>query len=239
MRVGRSHLWQGVALGLTAALLWTSAADAGGLAASLRKHVEEFVVARAGGSVDSISVPPLPDFELPGFDARDLRIDLTTRARPPFDGAVAVNVTISNEEAVLKRGVVTAQVAASTRVWVAARELPRGARIGEDDVRLAKVELRALPGDRASTLEDIVGLQLKRSLREGVVLRKRHLAPVSVVERGQVVRIVLRAAGLEIVGKGKAVSNGAIGESIRVVNTDSRREVVGRVAEDGAVHVDL
>ena len=189
--------------------------------------------------VDSISVPPLGDFALPGIEAGDVRIELSTRARGRLAGAVGVNVLIADADTVLKRGVVTARVEASTRVWVAARSLARGARLTERDLRLERVDLQALPPGATARAADLVGFQLRRALREGAVVRTRFVEPVSLVERGQIVRIVVHGAGLEIVGKGRAVTDGALGEQIRVVNTDSRREILGRVASDGAVHVDL
>ena len=214
-------------------------AAAAGLAASLRDRIEGFIAERAGAPVDSISVPPLGDFELEGVDPRAVRIELSTRASGPLDGAVAISVLISNDERVLKRGVVTARVETTTRVWVAARELPRGARVTQSDFRLEELPARSVPKGAAHDLDEMVGLQLRRSLREGAVVRSRYLEPVSLVERGQIVRIVLRGGGLEIVGKGRAVTDGAIGQQIKVVNTDSRREVMGRVEKDGSVYVDL
>lgn len=214
-------------------------AAAAGLSASLRERIEGFIAERAGAAVDSISVPPLGDFELEGVDPRDVRIELSTRARGPLDGAVAISVLIANDERVLKRGVVTARVETTTRVWVAARELPRGARVMQSDLRLEQVPARSVPKGATGNLDEMVGLELRRSLREGAVLRTRYLQPVSLVERGQLVRIVLRGGGIEIVGKGRAVTDGAFGEQIKVVNTDSRREVIGRVEKDGSVYVDL
>jgi len=214
-------------------------AAAAGLSASLRTRIEGFIAERAGGPVDSISVPPLGDFELEGVDPGSVRIELSTRQRGPFDGAVAVSVVISNDEVVLKRGVVTARVETTTSVWVAARELSRGTRVMESDLRLEQVPARSVPKGAVGNLDEMVGLQLRRSLQEGAVLRTRYLEPVSLIERGQVVRIVLRGGGLQIVGKGRAVTDGAYGQQIKVVNTDSRREVTGRVEKDGSVYVDM
>lgn len=238
MKIRKSQFWIAlIAMGILTTLAVSVQADA--LSASLRSRIETFVAERAGGPVDSITVPPLGDFELDGIDPASIRIDLSTRARGRLDGSVAVNVLISNDSVVLKRGVVTAQVEASTSVWVAARELPRGARVSESDLRLQQIDTRSLPTGATSNLDELVGLQLRRSMREGAVLRTRYLEPVTLVERGEIVRLVLRYAGLEIVGKGRAVTDGALGQQIRVVNTDSRREVMGRVEKDGSIYVEL
>lgn len=224
---------------LAASIGMADAARADGLSAALQGRIERFVAERAGGSVDSIFVPPLDDFEIDGMAPDSVDVELSTRARPPFRGAVAISVTISDEGDVLKHGVVTADVRTSRQVWVAGRKLTRGAPLTEHDLRVERVSGRTVPRGAVSDPSEIDGQQLNRSLREGEVIRKRYLEPITLVKRGQTVRMVLRGGGLEIVSKGRAVTDGAIGQEIRVINTDSRREVRGRVAEDGAVHVDL
>lgn len=123
--------------------------------------------------------------------------------------------------------------------WVATRDLPRGAQIGPSDMRLEQKEARRIPRDAAAPGDEVVGLQLRRGVRKGRIVRERWLEAVSKVKRGDLVRIVVRSGGLQIVGKGRAVTDGAIGDRIRVVNTDSRREITGRVTRDGSIHVDL
>ncbi len=61
--------------------------------------------------------------------------------------------------------------------------------------------------------------------------------PPLLVERGSLVELVLERGALRVRAQGKAREAGHLGESIRVLNRDSRREVVGRVGEDGRVHV--
>jgi len=224
---------------VTIVLSLAEGAHAGTFAASLREQVERFVAERTEGSFESISVPPLGDFELEGIDPRDIQVQLSTRARGRLVGAIAVNVVLSNDERVLKRGVVTAQVQTNDQVWVAARELPRGTQIARSDLRLESLDTRSVPSGAISDVEELVGLQLRRSLKAGAVLRTRYMEAVSLVTRGQIVRIVLQGAGFKIVGKGRAVTDGAIGQHIRVVNTDSRREVTGRVARNGSIYVDM
>ena len=124
-------------------------------------------------------------------------------------------------------------------VWVASRDLPRGALLGEGDVRVVRLAANRIPRDAVPDGESLVGLQLRRGVREGRVVRERWVEAPSKVKRGELVRIVLRHGGLHIVGRGRAVTDGAVGDRIRVVNTDSRREVMGRVARDGSIHVGL
>ena len=77
----------------------------------------------------------------------------------------------------------------------------------------------------------------RRSIPAGRTLRTDWFEAPAVIGRGDRVRLVLHAGGMRIEGIGQALSDGAVGEVVRVRNADSRREVHGRVAPDGAVHV--
>ena len=125
---------------------------------------------------------------------------------------------------------------ASEPVWVAARDLSRGARVASGDLRLA--DAKRPPHDALRSESAALGMELRRAVREGRVVRSRWLLRPSAVKRGDQVAIVLRRGGLEIRGRGRAVTDGAVGDRIRVVNSDSRRQIVGRVEEDGSVHVE-
>lgn len=214
-----------------------TSAFGGGFSSSLRDRIETFVAERAEGGFESIWVPSLGDFELPGVDPGSVRVELSTRERGRLNGAVPVSVVLSDDRRVLKRGIVTARVEASRSVWVVARDLRRGDRLRDKDLRSERMDAGSVPRETTSDLDQLLGKELKRSVREGTPLRTSWVTAPSIVERGQLVRLILTREGLRIEGRGKAVTDGALGDRIRVVNTDSRREVVGRVVEDGSVHV--
>jgi flagella basal body P-ring formation protein FlgA len=165
-------------------------------------------------------------------------VDLSTRARGALSGPVPVSVVLSDPQRVLKRGIVTARVNASRVVIVAARALGRGERIQASDLREDRIDASSIPRDVTRDLNRLVGLELRRAVRNGTPIRTTWVEAPTLVERGQLVRLVLVRSGLRIEGRGRAVSDGALGERIRVVNTDSRREVMGCVAPDGSIDVD-
>jgi len=209
------------------------------LSSSLRDRIEQFVEARTGGDFESVWVPSLGDFELPGVDPETVRIELSTREQGRLHGAVPVGVVLSDDQRVLKRGTVTARIESSRPVWVTSRALRRGDRLRAKDLRMEHRDAGRVPREATDRLEVLVGKELKRSVREGEPVRTSWVMAPSIIERGQLVRLIVVRGGLRIEGRGKAISDGALGERIRVVNTDSRRQVVGRVAPDGSIHVGL
>jgi flagella basal body P-ring formation protein FlgA len=74
-------------------------------------------------------------------------------------------------------------------------------------------------------------------VRRGNALAPDSLDEVAPVRRGQKVKIRLTRGRLRIETVGLAREDGGVGDWIRVLNVASRREVIARVGEDGAVHV--
>ena len=82
------------------------------------------------------------------------------------------------------------------------------------------------------------GLVASRDIRAGAVIRPGVMKtpkPTLVIRRNQTVRMKIVGLGFVVTGVGKALSNGRVGELIKVQNTDSKRIVTARVAFDGTV----
>ncbi|MEX0911966.1 MAG: flagellar basal body P-ring formation chaperone FlgA, partial [Gemmatimonadota bacterium] len=77
----------------------------------------------------------------------------------------------------------------------------------------------------------------RRVVSEGEPLEPPTIAPAPVVQPGDPVQLVWRDGLLELRMSGKAMSSGAIGESVRV-RIDTRRRYEGTVLEAGVVRLD-
>ena len=63
-----------------------------------------------------------------------------------------------------------------------------------------------------------------------MILREGEVGPPRLVRRGRAVTMTYEREGLRITALGQAQDDGALGEAVRVVNADSRRQVQGVVA---------
>ena len=108
-----------------------------------------------------------------------------------------------------------------------------------DAGRLEEVEVTnpALTGDYATATEQVAGKITSRTLLAGRVILVSSLREPYVVERGQAVRIVFTNGPLRITAGGAPLESAAVGDLIRVRNTDSGIIVSGTVMDDGTVHV--
>ena len=106
-----------------------------------------------------------------------------------------------------------------------------------DDVRMARVKTTVLQSEVAHSIEQIVGMQLRRPIAAGQPLRLADLARPALVQRGAMVQIELEASGLSLTGQATALDDGAAGDKIRIQNTTSHAFLFAEVVGPGQVRV--
>ncbi len=124
-------------------------------------------------------------------------------------------------------------------VVVAAVPLSRGESLDPGEVKVARYNLARLPQGYFRSLDEVLGMRLRRNLAAGQALVPAMLEAPRIVQRGQRVTMLAQGNGLEVRMPGEALSHGARGDRIRVRNLSSRRIVEGVVMDSGLVRVDL
>lgn len=204
----------------------------------VRADLERFLDAGIEDDAASIEIPPLRvfDFDLSGA-AGEIRTELSTRSTPPFRGRISVTVGLYVGDQLVKRAVVSPNVELVDRIVVAARPFVKGRVVQQEDLRYVSRDRATSPPDVARNLESIVGLRAKRSISADQTVRNGDFESVPVVERGDRVTLVLIQGPLLIQSAGLARETGGLGDWIRVLNVDSKRELTGRIDREGRVHV--
>lgn len=111
--------------------------------------------------------------------------------------------------------------------------LSRGTMISSGDISV-NVEGAEAPQD---VLAQYVGKELTRTIYTGTEIRERDVQEPVLVKRNSPVTMIYRVGRLEISTNGRALSEGAMGEIVRVMNMDSRQAVEGRVTALGVVEM--
>ena len=88
-----------------------------------------------------------------------------------------------------------------------------------------------------SRVEDIVGLETRKTLYPGRPVLFEDLGPLTVIERNQLVELVFLHGKLRIRADGRAMGRASIGERVQVMNSDSRLTVTGIVRSPTSVEV--
>lgn len=132
---------------------------------------------------------------------------------------------------------VQATIAAYVDVVVAARALPRGHVIGRDDLTLRRTELDRLASAALRQPESALGKELTRQLAVDMPLTLSMLKQPLLVNRGEQVVIVAQSGTLSVKMAGVALTAGAEGDTIRVKNSSSGKEIEAVVIGVATVEV--
>ena len=134
---------------------------------------------------------------------------------------------------------VNATISVMSDVVVVTRPLGRRQPVETADVALEKRDLADLPADAIRKIDDVLGNRTTRMLHPGTVLQAGMVTLPPLVRRGDIVKIVARKGPMTITATGMVKQQGAKGDMVRVVNTDSRRMITARVTGPGAVTVEF
>ena len=130
-----------------------------------------------------------------------------------------------------------AEVSATMVLPTLTSGLPRGALIGAGDVALEERRVTHRAADVVVDRSHLLGMELKRPLPAGSLLRYGQIGLPEIVTRGQVVTLIAGGPGVEVRMQGKALSSGAAGDRLRIANISSGRQVEGVVLNDGSVQI--
>lgn len=132
---------------------------------------------------------------------------------------------------------VNAEINVFINVAVSTHPLRRGQRVTNGDITFSQQDISQLRDNFYTDAEQVVGLELTRSIGANQVLRSSQLKPPLAVKRGDKVLITAENNKITIKMNGIALSNGEIGQQIRVRNSSSDRIIRARVTAPGEVSV--
>jgi len=130
------------------------------------------------------------------------------------------------------------ELKASAKVVLITSDLKRGETLSASALELRELDISGLE-EPFFAFEPVLGKQLKRSVRLGQPLLRRQVDFPPLIKRGDRVTIQARNSSLRINALGEARQNGELGESIRVRNNSSQREIICQVQAAGLVSVEF
>lgn len=201
------------------------------LSATAVAHVEQrLAVNRSSQRI----VAHAPDARL-RLNQCDAPLQASTLSGVKSNARIAVKVSCPSPKA--WKVYVQVSVATLQHVVVARRNLPRGHEITADDVELAQVDISNRMTSYLTATRAAQGQILTRSLLAGALITPAQLRLQATIRRGQQVTIGVHNDGMQIRMSGIALSDGAVGQRIRVRNVSSGRIIEGAVRDANFVEV--
>ena len=103
------------------------------------------------------------------------------------------------------------------------RPLTRGEMVQAADVIIARQPKTELAADAIQDVQSILGLEARQPLRAGQMLRRNDLTKPELVQRNEPVIILFETSGISLSLRGKALASGSHGETIDVINLQTKR----------------
>jgi flagellar basal body P-ring formation protein FlgA len=211
-----------------------SAVDRGG---EVRQAVTAFVTARTAGMgwdvrIRRMTIPDVLKFP-------EGKVDYEIIAPQQWEGWGNINIAViaRQKERVLRNISVRVDVEALTDMVVALHQIEHGELISAADVVLQKREISQNTNLAARTIDEVVGQKSRITIRANQPVRADRVERVPLIKPGQMVTIVAENEVLKISVSGKARSAGAEGDTIRVQNLTSLKEIAAVVVSATTVQV--
>ncbi|MGA2996946.1 flagellar basal body P-ring formation chaperone FlgA [Bradyrhizobium sp.] len=108
------------------------------------------------------------------------------------------------------------------------RNVERGDVLKASDV-VTERRPKAEVGSDAAPRVGAVGMQMRKGLRAGQALRVADIGKPDLVQKDDNVTLIYEAAGIYLTARGKAIDNGTEGDTVTVLNLQSKRTITGTV----------
>lgn len=158
------------------------------------------------------------------YDRRSRRISAT----------VAVGLSPGERRASAR---VTGAVVEVVEVAVLNRSVAKGDTVQAADFALERRVKDSIPADVQANSTALPGQVARRPLTAGSVIRVGDVSRPEVVTKGEVVTIVYEVPGMVLTLRGKATESGAQGDSIAVLNPQSKKTLQAQIVAPGKVSV--
>ena len=133
--------------------------------------------------------------------------------------------------------VVTGRVYKVIEVPVLNRRVPKGETITTDDIDWIRLPAAKVRRNIIVDEDRLIGKTPRRGLRAGQPIRNGDVRAPVVVAKGSLVTMILKTRNMILTSKGRAIENGALGDTVKIMNTQSKTVVEAVVAGANRVTV--
>ena len=178
------------------------------------------------------------EIELPN-DEYTIKIE-SEKLNPSERGEFTVGCAVIINEKVEKRFNIYLSVGERRTVYVLKEGVSRGEKFS-----LNKIEKREIIDDgkrvyiEESEIEKYQKKVYKFPIKRGEILKAEDFTGLKVIRQNSKVKVVIESEGMAVTYIGRALEDGYLGESVKVMNESSKKIITGIVQENGSVKVEL
>lgn len=217
--------------------------------ARITRTSQSFDAAAIGEGVIGTLALPAPAVGRTSVQLDNPQVSLHAPVGTPVEltfGSLALDATgqrfsglaqLKSGDRIVAQAAIAGRVVTSLDVPVLSRPMRRDETIGANDITWQSLELTAATSNVLFNAEDLIGKMPRTGLRPNVPVRMADLVTPAAINRGAQVTLIYQLGQLTITTQGRALSDAAIGQPIRVVNTASSRTIEGIAEAAGLVRI--
>lgn len=203
----------------------------------VREAVQAFLSARTSGMGWDVRIRKLSIPDALKLPPGKLEYEVAAPQQWGGWGTVSISVVARQRDVIVRNIPVRIEVEALADMVVALHQIGYGELVSAADVVLQKREITHYSHLAARSIDEVVGKKTRATLRANQPVRADQVERVPLVKSGQMVTIVAENDVLKISVSGRARSAGAEGDTIRVQNLNSLKEISARVISATTVQV--
>jgi flagellar basal body P-ring formation protein FlgA len=203
----------------------------------LESAVVRAIMARMPWQSQQVTIRDLRGLEAVNLPPGPVEYDVTFASQSDFLGLTSFTLILRVSGRAEERLHGTAYIEVTQEVVATVRQLSRNEVIGVHAVRLMRVQMEQRPRQIITRLEDVVGKRARHSLQANAAISPLEIEGAPLVQKGDAVLIVLESPLLKVTAVGVALEQGLRGETIRIKNTTSNRELRAVVVDTKTVRV--
>jgi flagella basal body P-ring formation protein FlgA len=161
--------------------------------------------------------------------ALSARVDISGGAEP-WPGEQTLRAGFYDRQGQRTEFQVVCRVRPLPQVLVPTATLPKGHVVRPDDVTWKQQPVTASAAACLDRTELVVGQETRRTLRAGEPISAIDIRSVPLVRRGDIVTVVARSRGIVVRTDARSLGDGGLGQPIKLVSLDGRRELAARVS---------
>ena len=179
--------------------------------------------------------PPM-DKLLPA-NGGDIRWEISQIDANKDRGNVQLIVRISIDEKQYLKMPVFFTIRTYEDIVVPNKKIDRHDILAMDDLVIKRMETTKLAGSTFDNIEELVGKRAIRSILPNIPITPEMIDNPPLIKKGDFVKVSVQSGNLHIVTKGVAKEDGYVGKVIRIKNTDSNKELYGKVEDSTTVKI--
>jgi flagella basal body P-ring formation protein FlgA len=117
------------------------------------------------------------------------------------------------------------------------RRVSSGEIVARDDIQWQTARAETVGRNVILDADKIIGKEAIRPLPSDQPVRNGDVRPPVIVNKGSLVTMIVQSPTMTLTSKGKAMENGAMGDAVRIENTQSKVVVEGEVVSNGTVRI--